>query len=117
MTADDKNTTVTFRLPAELHDVLVRQAIDAGTSKHLLARMLVMRTLTDPDIAETGVHHVDIADSNAQINANIIGLRYALGRGVAAILEQVAPQMNKEKVRKWVFERIITLDDSRDSEM
>ena len=45
MSADDANTTISFRLPTALHDEVVRLAEASGITKHQLARTLIVRAL------------------------------------------------------------------------
>jgi len=106
--ADDDNTTVSFRLlPPALHEELLRRAEAAGTTKHQLARTLVARALSSGEPA-SGSDLFGIEDAFQAIQLNLVDLRMALGRGIGAILQQVATDMDKEQIRTWVFERIIS---------
>ena len=49
--ANDDNTTVSFRLTPALHDELLKQAEAARTTKHQLARTLVVRALSSGEQA------------------------------------------------------------------
>ena len=79
MPVDEVNTTISFRLPAELHDELARIADASGTTKHQLARTLIVRAL------DAGQPHGDLsAESDLdETFRTLIGslgeLRLALG--------------------------------------
>ncbi len=116
MPAEESNTTVSFRLPQDRHDEIVRLAAEAGITKHQLARTLVVRAL---DSGEGGDPIVDLSafeEAFKSVFGEFRDLRIALGRSVAAILQDVAPSRDKEEIRKWVFARIISKTDGKGGE-
>jgi len=110
MAQDATNTTVTFRLPDELHEQLLRRAEASELNKHKMARQLVIDALseskTEVEPAELDVDGVQ--DAFESVHDSLADLRTALGRGIGAILQDLSPTRSKEEIRKWVFERIIT---------
>lgn len=112
MASEEQNTTVSFRLPEAAHTALLRNAETAGTTKHQLARTLLIVALnrTEPAREQTAAAPdlESIEEACQAVQTNLTDLRMALGRGVGAILQHVAPGMNKEDIRRWVFERIVS---------
>jgi hypothetical protein len=51
-----------------------------------------------------------------QLLFSVNDLRLALGRAVGAILQDVAPARNKDEIRRWVFDRIVTPSQRPDGE-
>lgn len=108
MATDESNTTISFRLPQAEHDKLARQADEAGITKHQLARTLLVKVLLGEVTEDSAVDLPALEDAFVTMNTNFTDLRMALGRGIGAILQHVAPDMDKEQIRRWVFERIIS---------
>jgi hypothetical protein len=108
MPVDDTNTTISFRLPAALHDEVIRLADASGVTKHQLARTLIVRALESADRSTSDTDLSGVDDAFELIQATLVDLRVALGRGIGAILQDVSPTRDRNEIRKWVFERIIT---------
>lgn len=108
MATDESNTTISFRLPQAEHDKLARQADEAGITKHQLARTLLVKVLLGEATEDSAVDLPALEEAFLTMNTNFTDLRMALGRGIGAILQHVAPDMDKEQIRRWVFERIIS---------
>jgi hypothetical protein len=109
------NTTVSVRLPLPVYEEVLRLAEKRGKTKGQIALELVLASLEsygherndDPmDIGEVDIEGVEEAFESLRVS--VADLRVALGRGVAAIPQDVTPNRSKEEIKKWVFDRIIT---------
>src|SRR2546423_4754683 len=105
---NEKDNTVSFRLPQEVHDKLVQLATASDVSKHHAARMLVTRSLQLASCEDEADSLAGVEDAFAAVLANLTHLRMGVGRGIGFILQHVAPDMDKQQIRRWVFEKIIT---------
>lgn len=108
-TDDATNTTVSFRLPPSVHDELVRVAEASSTTKHQLARTLLVRALEANGKADEWVDvSAGFDQAFQELQSSIADLRLAFGRGIGAILQDVSPTRDREEIRRWVFDRIVT---------
>lgn len=108
MPIDDTNTTISFRLPPAFHDEIVQLAEASGVTKHQLARTLIVRALESKERSVTDTDLSTVEDAFQSLQATLADFRVALGRGVGAILQDVNPNRDREEIRRWIFERIIT---------
>jgi hypothetical protein len=96
---ENENTSITFRLPPELHEQVVQQAKLAGVSKHAFARTLVVRAM------DTGEQR-DMAAAIGAFEDAMNALRQAVARGVGAILQNVS-DLSEQEIRDWIFNRML----------
>ena len=115
MPIEEANTTISFRLPPALHEEVVRLADASGVTKHQLARTLLVRALESDETQDSIAELSGIEDAFHGLQASVLDVRLAIGRGIGAILQEVSPTRSKEEIRRWVFERIITPSKRADS--
>lgn len=83
------------------------------SSKHQTARTLLIQALSGgaqvaTNAATPTVDPADIEKAFHLVIAHLRDLRVGVGRGVNAILRHVAPEMDKEKMHRWIVDKIVT---------
>jgi hypothetical protein len=96
----DDNLTISFRLSAEVHALLVEEASDAGVTKHQAARILVVRALQKHD-------QEGLTEIAKEVLRSMAALRLSVARGSAAILGYVSP-LDQKAIKRFVDERMLS---------